>query len=782
MRSCRMSYSSSILVLTALCGLLLAGCGSGGSVQGPTDPGLAFDKVATHAYGDAAFSVNATSASTALISYAVASGPATIAGTMVSVTGIGTVTLSASEPASGGYAAATATTSFSVVAGTPGLRFTVVPAKANTASAFTVSATSPSTGAITYSVTSGPATISGSTVTLTGMGGTVVLGASQAAAGNYTTATATTSFLVQVGWACPASGLLFCGVVTSSATPVVGASVQLYAAGTTGNGSTATALLSGAVSTDVNGNFAIPSSFTCPTASSAIYLLAKGGQVGITGSYNSALWLITPLPPCGSLTTNTSVTLNEISTVATAATLAQFYSTGGNIGATATNAAGLAHAIVTEQVLVDTATGVSPSLSIATNVTVSSAKLNTLANAFTACAVNSASCTALFSAAATTTAPVTTPSNTVDAAFNIARQPGNNATALWTLATGTTFTPVLSDPPPDWMTYITVTGGGMNEPTAIAVDSYGNVWSANYNEVLSEFEPGGTPVFANGITGSGLHESYGMAIDGANNVWVENDETPGSPYNGGTVSKFSNAGVAISSGIGYTAGIYFPTGIASDPNGNMWIANYGNSTYALYANAGTQITTNCNSKGCGYGSLEFPVAVAADNNHVGWIANQSSNTVTRVSADGSTVTPITCCSGASGLAVDAGGYVWVANYFGDSISELSSTGTVVSRGYTGSGIVHPQGIAVDGGGTVWVANYRGNSFSELAGSATTTPGAGFSPSIGFGSDAGMVEPYALAIDASGNVWISNQALNSLTEFVGVAVPVKTPLVGPPQVP
>jgi len=96
--------------------------------------------------------------------------------------------------------------------------------------------------------------------------------------------------------------------------------------------------------------------------------------------------------------------------------------------------------------------------------------------------------------------------------------------------------------------------------------------------------------------------------------------------------------------------------------------------------------------------------------------------------------------------------------------------------------VHPQGIAVDGSGTVWIADYRGNAFSELAGSQAASPGAGLSPSTGFGSDAGMVEPYALAIDASGNVWISNQALNTLTEFVGVASPVKTPLVGQPQVP
>jgi hypothetical protein len=39
----------------------------------------------------------------------------------------------------------------------------------------------------------------------------------------------------------------------------------------------------------------------------------------------------------------------------------------------------------------------------------------------------------------------------------------------------------------------------------------------------------------------------------------------------------------------------------------------------------------------------------------------------------------------------------------------------------------------------------------------------------------------LAIDASGSVWVSNSAMNAntLTQFVGLASPVKTPLLGPP---
>jgi hypothetical protein len=84
---------------------------------------------------------------------------------------------------------------FTVAAATPTLSFGSISNQTYGVAAFAISATSNSTGAITYSVISGPATISGNTVTLTGPG-TVTLQASQAAAANYITTTATISFTV----------------------------------------------------------------------------------------------------------------------------------------------------------------------------------------------------------------------------------------------------------------------------------------------------------------------------------------------------------------------------------------------------------------------------------------------------------------------------------------------------------------------------------------------------------------------------------------------------------
>ncbi|MEO6817133.1 MAG: hypothetical protein ABI177_10560 [Edaphobacter sp.] len=78
---------------------------------------------------------------------------------------------------------------------TPMLVFATIPNRILGDTPFIVTATSASVGAVTYAVTSGRATISGNTVTLTGAG-TVVLSASQVATATYATATATTSFTV----------------------------------------------------------------------------------------------------------------------------------------------------------------------------------------------------------------------------------------------------------------------------------------------------------------------------------------------------------------------------------------------------------------------------------------------------------------------------------------------------------------------------------------------------------------------------------------------------------
>jgi sugar lactone lactonase YvrE len=266
--------------------------------------------VPNHTYGDAPFTVTATSNSSGAITYSVVSGPATISGSTVTLTGAGTVVPQASQVAAGNYAAKTQTAMFTVAGNAPTINFTV-PNHTYGDAPFTVSATSNSSGAITYSVVSGPATISGSTVTLTGAG-SVVLQASQVAAGNYAAGTQTATVTVAkesqtITFSAPASpvnygvapislsasassGLAVAfnvvsgpGTISGSTLTITGAGTVVVAANQAGNTNYAAATQ---VTQTITVNQASQTiSFTAPTSPvtygvSPITLVATGGASG----------------------------------------------------------------------------------------------------------------------------------------------------------------------------------------------------------------------------------------------------------------------------------------------------------------------------------------------------------------------------------------------------------------------------------------------------------------------------------------------------------------------
>jgi hypothetical protein len=576
------------------------------------------------------------------------------------------------------------------------------------------------------------------------------------------------------------SGVGFTGKAMAGGQPIFGATVQVYAAGTTGNGSAGTALLSGTLTTDATGAFAVPAGYACPAAASQLYVIVRGGQAGAAAA-NSAIVLATPIGACNQLASGAQFVINEVTTAATAWGLSQFLSAGGNIGATSTNTQGLANAIATVANLANLTTGTSPGASFPNNAASPAAKINSLANLLNTCtaAASSTGCTPLFSA--TTLASGTAPNNTLDAALNLVRNPGSNVATLYTQSTtSTAFTPALTAAPSDWTMFLNYTGAGMNSPTALGIDTTGNVWVASYNGVASEFSPTGAPVFPNGITGGGLSESYGLAVDAQNNVWIPNEYTPMSVSGLGSVTVLNSAGQVISGTTGYTAGgIARPDAVAIDTNGTVWVADNYDAGVTLLS------STSQPPGATGYTSpqLVYPISLAIDANHNAWIGNSNGVAITKVSPGGQ-FTSYSCCDWAGGVAIDQRGFVWVANYMGNSISQLAGDGTVISSGYSDNqaSLQHPQGIAIDGSGHVWVTNILGSSITELAGSAATSPGQILSPAAGWAHDAGLNYGWAVAIDASGNLWITNFHTNALTEIVGLATPVKTPQLGPVQSP
>ncbi len=582
------------------------------------------------------------------------------------------------------------------------------------------------------------------------------------------------------------TGVGFTGKVRAGSQPVSGATVQLYAAGSSGYGSAGSALLASDLTTDSAGSFTVPAGYACASSSTPVYLIAKGGNPGLSGpANNSAIWLMTAVGSCGNIASGSVVVVNEVTTVASVAALAAFYSSGGNVGTSGTNAAGLANAFGAASQLANLETGSSPGASLPAGLSVPAAKIDTLADILNSCTATGggSSCTALLTAA--TTSGGVTPGNTLDAVYGILRNPSNNVSALdGLLPTSPAFTPTVAGAVPEWTLAVTWSGGGMDVPNAMAFDSSGDAWVASYYGVLTELPPlgaGGT-VQQVASASSGLMENYGLTVDGSNNIWVANEQSSSSINTGnGDVVKFSPTGQVLSGADGYSAGgIYFPQGLAADTTGNVWVLDTGDSRVTLLSSSGTALSSG---SGWGSGELALPVAVAVDANHTAWVANQGASTITRISADGTSVAQIACCNGASGVAVDQAGNVWVANYYGNSISEVSSSGAVLLNGQSGGGVDHPESVAIDGAGRVWVGNYHTATVSEFAGYNSAAPGVPLSPGAGLGTDAQLGSPYAVAVDASGNLWVSNSdGANTVTTFVGLATPVKTPLLGPPQLP
>jgi len=597
----------------------------------------------------------------------------------------------------------------------------------------------------------------------------------------------------------PPQNALIAGKVLGGQQPVQNSEIQLYAAGSSGYGR-GEQLLTPPVYTDSNGDFSISGDFTCPSASTPVYLISSGGDPGI-GANNPAIEMMAALGPCGSLG-STPIVVNEVTTVASVWALAPFLGVGGKIGTSAGNAKGLANAFASVNSLVDISKGAAPGPGAPQNAVVPAKKIYTLADILAAC-VNAPgeTCKALFKAA--TPSGGAAPANTLDAAVNIARNPAANIAALFDLLTPQSpFQPTLNSAPPDWLLALNFSGGGLNSPGSIALDAQGNVWAANYfisptdplDASVSELSNTGQPISPDGgFTGGGLSESYGLTVDANGSVWTTNEASQQVNGQHGTVTVMNSAGQVTSGPAGYFGGgVDFPVAIAADTDGSVWTANYGDSTATRLSASGAALS---GSSGFGDNELLGPVAVAIDAAHNAWFANQSSESgsVTGISPNGSQVTTIDCGGEEpSGIATDAVtgggllGHVWTANFASSTVSEIElgtdGSATVVSTGYTGGGLDHPNGIAVDGAGSVWVTNFKSTTITELRGAASATPGKAASPAGGFGQDAQLLEPYAVAIDAAGSVWVSNFGLSTLTEFVGAAVPVKTPLTGPAGLP
>ena len=595
------------------------------------------------------------------------------------------------------------------------------------------------------------------------------------------------------------------GTVQSGLTPIAGSTVTLFEVGRTGNGSAPIQIAQ--TVTDAGGNWFL-GAVTCNPVNAPLYMTAVGGNAG--AGVNNALVLISALGPCNSLPVGFTVNIDEVTTVASVWLLSQFMNCGGgvvdgkatgapqctassrDIGASASNAIGLSNATAPINNLVDLPNGVTKVSSGA--MLLPSSKINTLGDVLHDCVGSaggaSTACRNLFTCAVPGAIPGTgnlapctppagaiVPTDTLAATLDIVLNPVNNVAALFKLASKTPpYLPMLAAAPNDWTLAITISGGGMNEPGSVAIDANGHAWVANFgNNSVTEISAAGAFLSgANGFTGGGLSGPAAIAIDPNGSAWVAN--SAGFPPN--SVTKISPAGVFLSGPKGFVGGgLDEPSGIAIDAAGNAWATNLVTSTVTKLSPSGVFLS---GSSGFAAGGLGAPFGIAIDATGNAWVANANGGSVTEISPVGISL------SGAGGyaggglnqpvrIAIDPSGNAWVTNQAGASVTEVSPEGTFLSglAGYHGGGLNQPFGIAIDAAGKAWVANLGATGLTEL--SAAGIP---LSNANGFQA-AGLARSQALAIDASGNVWVPNNPLGpgntSITEFLGLATPVLTPM-------
>ena len=171
---------------------------SGAIMVGPAPQTITFTGLpATATYGSAGpYMLNGTASLSLPVSYSV-TGPATLSGSTLTITGAGSVTVTASQAGNANYQPATPVTQTVVVStDSQTITFTGLPPTATYGSAgpYTLNGTATLSLPVSYSVT-GPATLSGSTLTITGAG-TVAVTASQAGNANYQPATPVTQSII----------------------------------------------------------------------------------------------------------------------------------------------------------------------------------------------------------------------------------------------------------------------------------------------------------------------------------------------------------------------------------------------------------------------------------------------------------------------------------------------------------------------------------------------------------------------------------------------------------
>jgi streptogramin lyase len=547
---------------------------------------------------------------------------------------------------------------------------------------------------------------------------------------------------------------------TSSALPLDGVSVTLYRA--TGS----KPIRAGSAKTGKDGAFSIP--IHDPDADTVFYA---------TAAVSRHVLLMTIVGP----RVRGPVVINELSTVAAAFSMARF-SDGTRI---AGNAFGLRIAAMMNDNLVDPQSGESsPVLLAPPNADQTNALRATrsLANLVAACARGTHGIEARFLELATSPGGER-PGDTFHALLNIARNPANNAGALFNQSQGvpSVYPRPLFSAPDAWTLAVKVNDSGddgylFGGPANVAFDRNGYAWipnnvvqgTPNSATFIMVLRPDGkpadgragmpaSPVFGGGLKGPG----WGVTLAPNGHVWVGNFGwgDPQTEYpKKGTVSEFRPDGTPLSPEHGHRGGgLDRAQATVADAEGNVWMASFGSGDVVVFPHGDPARAQSEHSGTCPFGiAIDRDGGVWVSNaGGLGWPQNPEGS-VHRFRMEEGRLTPLwkkalPVGKACKAIATDSRGHAWLASGGDSTVYRLSPDREVVGA-YTGvGGLDAPWGIAVDGDDDVWVANfgamglesdYTTGALSHLAGESEKNRRAGLAPGDPISPPTGYTLPSA----------------------------------------
>ncbi len=521
----------------------------------------------------------------------------------------------------------------------------------------------------------------------------------------------------------------------------------------------------------------------------ALYLVARGGEAASASGRGSnpatsLMTLVGEEPPA-------TVTINELTTVASAWTAAQLLD-GSDLRGSAT-ALRIAARNVPNFVNLETG-DLGPVISDTLNAarTTTLAKFNTLGLLLSGCATAIPdACDKLFDAA--TPPGGAAPTDTLQAAQNIARHPWHNADILFGLLDAfypipegeryrdVALIPYLFFPPSAWTLSLVYGGGGFYAVGGAALDQDGNFWTNNnwligsQTTIFQQFGAGVGRFDTNGVAlspaitgyrGGGLDSpGWGIAFAPDDKVWVTN-------LIGKTISvldRRTGAPLSPEGGYDFDGKLGQMQGVIVTPDGDIWTVDNGNSQIVHIPEGdisqGRILGRTVDGKPEeGTLQVKSPFGIAIDLQDRILITNSGSDTVTRFPAnDPANAEEIKVGFSPHAIAIDSLGNAWVGNLVGhpDTREKLDLVRqTIESKLAAREGSQSADDIAAHMWVNLWeiISEFPGGDVSVIQPDGTV-----LGP---FNADGAITGPWGIAIDGNDNVWVASSTSRSVTQLCG----------------